>query len=216
MESSQAMGESRAGSNVTRWLPVLTAALLVLAGPALAQERTCEVAEVAGEATLIHDGSRADVQVGTGLAARDLLRTGPSGRVDVGCSDGTRVTLGPDTEINLGSLIGEQSDDASIGMSLHRGIARFLAPVRTWGTFNVFGPVAVASVRSTEWIMETPKQGTNVFVKAGVVEVQSKRGNTVQLSPTYGVDVAADGTMAAPKKWGAKRVADALARLGLQ
>ncbi len=105
------------------------------------------------------------------------------------------MTLGPDTEINLGSLVGEQDQNGSIGMSLHRGIARFLAPVRTWGTFNVFGPVAVASVRSTEWIMETPKQGTNVFVLDGVVAVQSKRGDNVHLQPTYGVDVAADGTM---------------------
>jgi hypothetical protein len=64
--------------------------------------------------------------------------------------------------------------------------------------------------------METPKRGTNVFVLKGVVEVQGKRGSTVRLSPTYGVDVAADGTMAEPKKWGAKRVADVLARLGLQ
>ena len=63
-----------------------------------------------------------------------------------------------------------RAPNGSIGMSLHRGIARFLAPVRTWGTFNVFGPVAVASVRSTEWIMETPKHGTNVFVLDGVVD----------------------------------------------
>jgi len=144
------------------------------------------------------------------------VTTGSSGRVEVACSDETHVTVGPSTDINLGSLIGEEGDDTSIGMSLHRGIARFLAPVRTWGTFNVFGPVAVASVRSTEWIMETPKRGTNVFVLKGVVEVQSKRGTAVRLSPTYGVDVAPDGTMAAPKVWGAKRVADAKAKLGLQ
>jgi hypothetical protein len=210
------MVEANSGINAARWLPALAGALLVLAQPALAQERTCAVDEVAGEATLTHEGSRTDVAAGAALGASDLLRTGPSGRIDVACSDGSRVTLGPDTEINLGSLIGEQADDATIGMALHRGIARFLAPVRTWGTFNVFGAVAVASVRSTEWIMETPKRGTNVFVIAGVVEVQGKRGDNVRLSPTYGVDVAADGTMAAPKKWGAPRVADVLQRLGLQ
>ncbi len=210
------MGEAHPGINAARWLPLLAGVLLVVAQPAAAEERTCEVAEVAGEASLTHAGASVDVQVGAELGAKDLLKTGPSGRVEVACSDGTHVTVGPDTEIGLGSLIGEQGDNASVGMSLHRGIARFLAPVRTWGTFNVFGPVAVASVRSTEWIMETPKRGTNVFVMQGVVEVQAKRGTTVRLSPTYGVDVAADGTMAAPKKWGAKRVADVMQRLGLQ
>lgn len=211
------MGEAHRGANAARvflGLPALAGAFLVLAQPAIAEDRTCEVAEVAGEASLTHAGATVDVQVGEDLAAKDLLKTGLSGRVDVACSDGTHVTVGPDTEIGLGSLVGEQGDN--IGMSLHRGIARFLAPVRTWGTFNVFGPVAVASVRSTEWIMETPKRGTNVFVLKGVVEVQGKRGSTVQLSPTYGVDVAPDGTMGAPKVWGAKRVADVKARLGLQ
>ena len=216
MESSEAMRKRHSATNAARWLPILTGALVLVAQPAWAEQRTCEVAEVAGDASLTHDGRRGAAAVGADLASSDVLRTGASGRIDVACSDGTRVTLGPDTEINLGSLIGEQDATASIGMSLHRGIARFLAPVRTWGTFNVFGPVAVASVRSTEWIMETPKRGTNVFVLAGVVAVQGKRGDNVHLSPTYGVDVAADGTMAAPKKWGAKRVADVLARLGLQ
>jgi hypothetical protein len=210
------MGDLQAGINAARWLPAVAGALALLAGPAAADQRSCEVAEVAGQAILTHDGSPSNVGVGSDLAASDVLRTGPSGRVNVACSDGTRVTIGPDTEINLGSLVGEQDENGSIGLSLHRGIARFLAPVRTWGTFNVFGPVAVASVRSTEWIMETPKRGTNVFVLDGVVAVQGKRGDNVHLSPAYGVDVAADGTMAEPKKWGAKRVADVLARLGLQ
>ncbi len=216
MESSEAMRKRHSAANAARWLPILTGALVLVAQPALAEQRTCEVAEVAGDASLTHDGSRAAAAVGSDLAPSDVLRTGASGRIDVACSDGTHVTLGPDTEINLGSLVGEQDESGSIGMSLHRGIARFLAPVRTWGTFNVFGPVAVASVRSTEWIMETPKRGTNVFVLKGLVEVQGKRGSTVRLAPTYGVDVHPDGTMSEPKKWGAKRVADVLARLGLQ
>ena len=215
MDSRRAM----AGSNVwTRgvFLAPFLAAFLAPAHPAAADERLCQVAEVVPTATVSHGGSLGNATVGAALSASDLVRTGPSGRVEVACSDGTHVTVGPDTEINLGSLIGEQGEDASIGMSLHRGIARFLAPVRTWGTFNVFGPVAVASVRSTEWIMLTPEAGTSVFVRQGIVEVQSKRGTAVRLSPTYGVDVAPDGTMAPAKKWGAKRVADALARLGLQ
>lgn len=216
MESSRAMGGPHHRTNKSHWLPICIGTLLVLASPVLAQDRTCEVVEVAGEVILTQAGARTTVQVGTDLAARDLLQTGPSGRVEVACSDGTRVTLGPDTQVGLGSLAGAQADDASIGMSLHRGIARFLAPVRTWGSFNVFGPVAVASVRSTEWIMETPESGTNVFVRDGIVEVQSKRGETVRLSPSYGVDVVPDGTMAEPKQWGAQRVAGVLAKLGLQ
>ncbi|MEZ5830088.1 MAG: FecR domain-containing protein [Dongiaceae bacterium] len=217
MELRQAMHDSGPWTvPVARLLPAVVGALLVLGQPALAQERACSIAEVTGEATLVHDGKPSAAMLGAALSPKDQLRTGPAGRVGVTCSDQTQVTVGPDTDIGLGSLVGEQGEQTSIGISLHRGIARFLAPVRTWGSFNVFGPVAVASVRSTEWVMETPKRGTNVFVRAGMVDVLGKRGDTVRLSPTEGVDVAPDGTMAAPKKWRAKRVADLLARLGLQ
>ena len=210
------MSGSRPWTNARLWFTALAGSFLALAQPAEAQERTCRVTEVAGQATLFHGNAPADVAVGTALSARDRLVTGPSGRVGIACSDQSLVTVGPDTDIGLGSLVGEQGGDSSIGMSLHRGIARFLAPVRTWGTFNVFGPVAVASVRSTEWIMDTPENGTSVFVIAGVVEVQSKRGEVARLQPTQGIDVAPDGTMAEPKVWGAKRVEGVMTRLGLQ
>jgi hypothetical protein len=211
------MSGSRPWTNARLWFTALAVSLLALAQPAAAQERTCEVTAVTGQATLFHDNAPSDVAVGTALSARDRLTTGPAGRVEIVCSDQALVTVGPDTDISLGSLVGEQGGDTSIGMSLHRGIARFLAPVRTWGTFKVFGPVAVASVRSTEWIMLTPKAGTSVFVIAGVVDVQSKRGQSARLQPTEGIDVTADGTMqGAPKKWGASRVTDVMTRLGLQ
>ncbi len=216
MESSLAMGESQPRINKSRWLPICIGTLLTLGGSALAQERSCQIAEVSGQVSLTHAGISTAAQVGANIGPRDLLLTGSFGRVEVMCSDGARVTLGPDTQIGLGSLVGEQADDASIGMSLHRGIARFLAPVRTWGSFDVFGPVAVASVRSTEWIMETPGGGTNVFVRDGEVEVRSIRGQAVNLPPTYGINVDAAGTMAQPRQWGALRVADVLSRLGLQ
>lgn len=188
--------------------------ILALAAPsAHAEDRTCQIARVAGAATVSHEGVRSPAAAGTALAPKDQIRTGEDGRVEIVCSDQTTVTIGAATEINLGSLVGEQGPEETISMSLHRGIAKFLAPVRTWGTFNVFGPAAVASVRSTEWVMETPKRGTNVLVLKGRVEVRSKRSEGWILGPTYGVDVAADGTMGEPKVWGEARVKKALARV---
>ncbi len=187
--------------------------LLFSAAPALAEARTCQIERVAGAATLSHEGERSPAKAGAALAAKDQIRTGGDGRVEIACSDQTTVTLGADTELNLGSLVGEQGEDTSIAMSLHRGIARFLAPIRTWGTFSVFGPVAVASVRSTEWVMETPKRGTNVLVLKGRVEVRGKRADGFVIGASYGIDVAADGTMGEPKQWGAARVEKTLKRL---
>jgi hypothetical protein len=193
--------------------------LAILAGifwalPAAAEDRSCQISEVAGSASVISAGNKSAAEAGMALASTDEVRTGKDGRVTVTCSDETVVTLGPSTDISLGSLVGPKG--GNIGMSLHRGIARFLAPVRTWGAFNVFGPVAVASVRSTEWIMETPKKGTNVFVVSGTVQVRAKAGGNVYLNAGEGVDVDAAGKMGEPKVWGAERVAATKKKLGLE
>jgi hypothetical protein len=196
-----------------RGLLAAMAGVLLSTGPALAETRSCQIERVAGTASVTQEGARSPAKPGTALGESDMIRTGDNGMVEILCSDQTKVTIGAQTELNLGSLVGEQGKNESIAMSLHRGIARFLAPVRTWGTFKVFGPAAVASVRSTEWIMETPKRGTNVLVLKGGVEVRSKTSDGWLLGPTYGVDVAADGTMGEPKIWGEARVKKALARV---
>lgn len=199
-----------------RLLPVVAGILLLATGSALADERTCQIDQVSGQATLTHEGKRAKATAGTAVSARDTLRTGGDGRVEILCSDGVVVTIGAETELGLGSLVGQQGPNESVAMSLHRGIARFLAPLRTWGQFNVHGPVAVASVRSTEWVMETPKKGTNVLVLDGSVTVRAKSGQGIILGPSHGVDVAADGTMGEAKTWGPERVEKTLKRLGLR
>lgn len=193
--------------------------LAILAGilwslPAAAEDRTCQISEVAGTASVVSAGNKSKATAGVALAGTDELHTGKDGRIEVTCNDETVVTLGPSTDISLGSLVGPKG--GNIGMSLHRGIARFLAPVKSWGAFNVFGPVAVASVRSTEWIMETPKKGTNVFVIRGVVQVRAKAGGNIFLAGGQGVDVDAAGKMSEPKNWGDERIAKVKKRLGLE
>jgi len=199
-----------------RLSPLAAGMMLLAAGTAAAEERTCQIEQTSGQASVSHEGKRSKAEVGMALAAKDQLRTGADGRIEVLCSDQVVVTIGAETEIGLGSLVGEQGQDETIAMSLHRGIARFLAPLRTWGQFNVHGPVAVASVRSTEWVMETPKRGTNVLVLDGSVTVRAKAGDGIILGPGHGVDVAPDGTMGEPKTWAPERVEKILKRLGLR
>jgi hypothetical protein len=192
------------------------AAALLVSSAAAAEERSCEIAQASGQASLTHDGKRSKAAAGMAVSARDIVRTGGDGRLEIACSDGVVVTIGAETEVGLGSLVGEQGPQETIAMSIHRGIARFLAPVRTWGTFNVHGPAAVASVRSTEWVMETPKRGTNVLVLGGSVIVRAKTGQGIILGIGHGVDIAADGTMGEAKTWGSERVEKTLQRLGLR
>ena len=53
------------------------------------------------------------------------------------------------------------------------GIAGFVAPQRSWNKFEVATEVAIASVRSTEWLVESDLEGTTaIFTRRGHVDVQ--------------------------------------------
>lgn len=203
-----------------------TLAALFAAAPASAAElRTCRVQALQGEAVSIGPAGTRPLVAGVALGAQARLRTGKAAWIDVLCSDKTRVTIGAETEIDTGSLVGESGASKPVAMRLDAGIARFLAPVRTWSSFRVRGPAAVASVRQTEWILEAPQDATHVFVVQGNVVVNAGAGGSLRLSAGQGVDVSAgastrgdapNGKLGERKAWGAERVDAALQRLGMR
>jgi len=75
---------------------------------------------------------------------------------------------------------------------------------------------AIASVRSTDWVIEAKPDDTAVFVVDGRVQVVN-RGQTggVLLYPGFGTDVRPDSPPTTPKRWGQARVDSALARTRL-
>lgn len=210
---------------------LLAAVLCVIASGASATDvRTCRVQALQGEAVLIGSAQRKPLAAGMMLAANNRLGTGRASWIDVLCSDDTRLTVGAETEIDIGTLIGERGAATSVAVRLHTGIARFLAPERSWESFRVRGPAAVASVRQTEWIVEAPRAATNVFVVKGRIKVDAGSGGSLGLTEGNGVDVAAtapptrgaqqgdapNGKLGQRKPWSAERVEDAMQRLGLR
>jgi hypothetical protein len=75
---------------------------------------------------------------------------------------------------------------------------------------------AVASVRSTQWIVDAGADSTGVFAIEGRVTVVDRqmRGGVI-LDPGYGTDVRAGEPPSQPKRWGQKRVDDVTARTSL-
>lgn len=141
------------------------------------------------------------------------LRTGPGTRVEIRCAGGVVVTLGEGTEIDLSELAAPADADGVL-VRLFRGIAGFVAPEPQAAPIAVATPLAIASIRSTEWHVESARRtGTAVFVRKGRVAVTAGAA-TVELAPGEGVDVATDGTLPAPHPWGAARIARAGGRLG--
>lgn len=195
--------------------------LTLLGAPAAAQDgvRIGLVEQQAGDATAFRGGRSSPLTPGAAVNAGDRIHTGRGARIAIAFVDGLRLVVGPESAITLSRhVVGP--DDSRLGAiyALFGGIVRLLAPPRPGPSeIAIVTRAAVASVRSTEWIVdEKPSGATGVFTVTGVVEVRGERGQAVSLPPGFGTDVAPGEAPTAPKRWGQARVDEAVARLGFR
>lgn len=206
-------GKARFG----RRFPLLAAALaaVFLALPAQAQSgRSCGVALVQGPVSVERGGKRQDVAVGAVLARGDRLVTGAQARAEIRCNDGIRVNVGADTAVETATLVANAPAQQNVILRLLSGIVRVALPaVRSWRRFEVQTPTAVASVRSTDWIVQAQSTGaTAVFVVDGQVLAANRAGNVgAFLQAGDGIDFSADGSLQQSSRWGEARVQRTLA-----
>ena len=205
-----------------RLLPAFLAAAIVLlvgaaAAPAQEMPVVGQVGRVVGEVNVLRGTERLPAVTGTALQQGDAIATGPQGRAEVVVSDGSTVTLGAGTTLSLASLTAPASGPGQAFLDLIEGILRIaLSGERPWHSFEVRSATAVASVRSTDWIIDATRVKTGVFVVDGRVAVTGREGaGEVTLTPGQGTDVLIGGLPGAPKTWGQARVDDVLARTQL-
>jgi hypothetical protein len=184
--------------------------------PAAAEEAAIgHVVRKSGFVTLTRDDHTRVVPTGAPLLPADRIVTAADGRVEIAFRDRTVVVVGPGSEIIVADYVVDAADGRLRGLlSLIGGILRAtVARASDGGRFEVETRVAVASVRSTDWIVEADgRDHAAVFVVDGVVEVVSKSEKTgVRVEAGYGTDVFAGKAPTPPKQWGKKRVDAALA-----
>jgi hypothetical protein len=185
-------------------------------GPAGAQETAIgEVAARRGTAAVIRGDRILPLAVGEPVYASDIVRTGTDARLLVVCRDGLHIAIGGGSEVALRAYVADRSTgrlDAALG--LLRGILRLFGE-RTLpggGRIEVDTRTALASVRSTEWLVEVTERGTGVLAVTGEVEVRALAGGMVLLRPGEGTDVAPGAPPRPAARWGEARRRDAIAR----
>lgn len=194
-------------------------AIVLSAPPAVtlgAEMRACVVDGVEGNAARYwHAGVWSDLAATLVLPAEAKISTGVETRVRIVCDDQTIVTIGPDTEVNLEDLVGAGDSRRSVALQLIEGIIGLVLPQRTWRSFEVRTPVAIASVRSTEWLIEWRRgEAAAVFVRAGEVTVRGLHGERFSLKSGEGITISAAGVAGEVKPWGAARIAKSTEMLG--
>lgn len=198
-------------------IAVLALTVTMPAAPAQDGAPIGELGRALGEVSVVRGAQRQPAQSGTVLYQGDAVVTGPGSRAEIRCGDGSTITLGADTTLSLAEFAPSQAGTGRGFLDLVQGILRIaLSSGRPWQSFEVRSATAVASVRSTEWIVDATRVTTGVFVIGGSVAVTNRDGaGEVLLTAGQGTDVPAAGVPSAAKTWGQKRVDDVLARTQL-
>jgi hypothetical protein len=186
--------------------PVSTARAVEVAG---------RVARAEGSLSAIRSAGIVGLAVGDAVFMDDILRTGEGARALIACDDGLQIAIGPGTEMALRSFVAEAGSVAVV-LGLLQEITRLIGGVVAGGrTIEIDTRTAVASVRSTEWVVESTGRGTGVLAIIGEVTVRGLAGGTARPGPGEGTDVVPGGLPKAPARWGETRRRDAITRTNL-
>lgn len=197
------------------WYSLLVLVVLVVlaAVPAQAQDDVVgEVVERSGTATVVQEGAPRMLDPGVELRLNDRIYTGAEAKVRIRLADGSLLTVGPGSELQLTSFhqrLGDDGQPLFDGLlELVRGIVRAtLAETAQDRQFEIHTRAAAAAARSTEFVVVDERDSSAVFVVAGQVAVRSQvTGGEVLLAPGEGTDVPLGGSPSAPVEWGAARV----------
>ena len=113
---------------------------------------------VQGEVTVVHGSTRSAAVVGAGVQASDRIVTGPRSAASVTLRDGTRLSVGPDSTMDLSTFeFDATTEEGNVLVALLRGSLRMatgliarLKPEHV----KVTTPTSVIGVRGTDFIVE--------------------------------------------------------------
>lgn len=190
-------------------MPARLALLLVaLLGAAPIAPRAAEpfgrVVILEGSALVLRDARRQPLLEGADVRLGDEIRTGDASRLVIESQEGTRIVVGPASEVTLRQrLVSREGGRLELALDLFTGILRLLGGEQG-AVPSVETRAAVASVRSTEWLVQATGVGTAVLALDGEVEVRAGT-EAVVLHSGEGTDVPVGGAPSRPVTWGQAR-----------
>jgi hypothetical protein len=184
---------------------------------ALGQEAVGQVGRREGSVVAVRGADGLPLEVGAPVYRGDGIRTGPGAKVHIDCPDGLVIVVGPLTEVDIDLYLHAGGGRGlSLVLDLLAGITRLIGPAEAAPErLEIETRAAVASVRSTDWLVDVTSVGSAVFVREGSVDVRGRAGGAVLLQAGEGTDVPIGEPPREPRRWGEARRAAALARTTL-
>jgi hypothetical protein len=112
-----------------------------------------------GSAVLVRGAETVPVREGMHLLMNDRLRTAADGRVGVIFQDGTRISLGPDTEVTIDRFVYAPADGKfGLLLRLARGVFTYVSgKIAQFSpeSVSVQTPAAIVGLRGTHFAVST-------------------------------------------------------------
>ena len=106
---------------------------------------------------MIHEGRQIPATVGTPVYEQDRLSTGPGGRLGVTLRDDTRLSIGPETTIELNRFVYAPADSQfSFVLRVVRGVVAYVSgriATLSPDAVRLETPAAIVGVRGTRLVM---------------------------------------------------------------
>jgi hypothetical protein len=201
---------------------IAIAVLFALAsGEALPQEMIGTVSRIQGEAS----GALGDTPIPLGSNAsvflNEVLSTGEAARLELTFTDATRLTLGENAKLTLGTYVFNPTAGRRTIKFALVGAARFLSGKLSKSMISQIGlttPVASIGVRGTEFFAgPIDDQALGVLLIEGAVSVSNAAGQRILNRPGQGTNIAAPGAAPGPVRiWPQAKVDRALASVAFR
>ena len=193
-----------------RHLLIIAAALPLAARSARADARLGEVLEASGAGSVTRGGTLLPLEPGLALMEGDQAATGEDGLALLLLDRETRINLGLGSSIELASYLGEIGGTINVGGAMVFDRPETLPPLDL-RFVTAFGEIGV---RGTRFFVGPSRGEYAVFVDRGEVSV-SNAGETRVLIAGDGCTLHEGAAPGEPTPWGAARIDEAFASLGL-
>jgi hypothetical protein len=158
---------------------------------ALAADSVGEVTKLRGQARAARGGGNVMLAEGTKIESGDGVVTGPDARLKIQFKDGSIITLGENSKLNIdkAKFDGSKRD---IAATLLDGVVRAaVAKAGAGSNFQVSSSLVTSAARGTEWIMSIKDHTTSLLVLEGTVNAKGK-GETLEELPDAPVSKGVD------------------------
>jgi Uncharacterized protein conserved in bacteria len=134
-----------------------------------------------GNTFLVRDNKKSEIQPNTIIQENDVIKTENDSYVNLQLSNGVIVRIGANSQVTLNQLLRKDNkEEYNLQVSQGEVLSKVEKDKKKQIKLEIQSPTAIASVRGTEFLVESKSNSTTIAVNEGKVEVSSIDGSQKQ------------------------------------